>query len=95
MLDTFYVDGLVDHTCEKPITMIISESRKATLPILCQFVLLSIAAVGQVKDFVNFSFATMAENRFTPHDRIAPSSPNVFFWALLATEQLNAIFSTL
>ena len=52
MLDTFYLDGMLDSTCKKPITMIISESRKTILPILLQqFVLLSIAAVGQVKAF--------------------------------------------
>ena len=50
MLDTFYLDGLFDQTCEKPITMIISESRKAILPVfLCQFISLSSAVVGQVK----------------------------------------------
>ena len=31
----FYLDGLLDQTCKKPITMIISESRKAILPIFC------------------------------------------------------------
>ena len=33
MMDTFYLDELLDQTCEKPITMKTSKSRKATLPI--------------------------------------------------------------
>ena len=50
MLDTFCLDGLFDQGCEKPIAILISESRKAILPIFCaNFVSLSSADVGQVK----------------------------------------------
>ena len=52
MLDTFYLDDLLDQTCEKPITMIISESRKAILLIFVPIFLLYIADVGQVKAFL-------------------------------------------
>ena len=43
--------------------------------LLCQFVLLLIAAVGQVRVFAILCFAIIAENRFAPPDRVAPPSP--------------------
>ena len=82
MLDTFYLDGLLDQTCENPVTMIISESRKAIFPIIfcanlfyCQLQLLA-----KQKFFAILSFARMAKTRFVPQDHVTPpsSTPCVF-----------------
>ena len=56
----------------------IKKSRIAHL--LCQFVLLFIAAVGQIRVsffFAILSFTRMAKNHFVPHGRIASHFPKI------------------
>ena len=69
MLDTFYLDRLLDQTCEQQITMIISVARKAILPIFVSICFLVNCSCWLSKSFLPFSvlreWQKMALSRMT------------------------------
>ena len=71
------MDCSIKHA-KKPITMIISESRKVILPIfLCQFVSLSSAAVGQVKVLCHSWFCDNGKKPLCPAWPRCPTFPYI------------------
>ena len=86
MLDTFYLDGLLDKTCDNPITMLIFKSRKAILPIFCaNWFYFQLQLLAKKKFFANLNYGKLSKKivaRITALPRI-PLIFNVIFLKMI------------